>query len=50
MGIGVDENTSLLIKGRDARVIGPSQVLLFKKVSDDKLDVTVVAPGMTFIL
>ncbi len=50
MGIGIDENTSLLIKGRDARVIGPSQVLIFKKVSDDKLDVTVVAPGMTFIL
>jgi cyanophycinase len=48
LGIGVDENTSLLIKDKDAQVIGPTQVLLFKKTGDNKLEISVINPGMTF--
>jgi cyanophycinase len=50
LGIGIDENTALLIKGNEARVIGPTQVLIFKKESDSKLGVSVMSPGSSFSL
>lgn len=50
MGIAVDENTSLLIKGRGARVIGPTQVLIFKKTNQNKLEITVLEPNQTINL
>jgi len=50
LGIGIDENTALLIKGNEARVIGPTQVLIFKKESDSKLGVSVMSPGTSFSL
>jgi cyanophycinase len=50
LGIGIDENTALLIKGKVARVIGPTQVLIFRKESDSKLGVSVMSPGNSFSL
>lgn len=48
LGIGIDENTSLLIKDKDAQVIGPTQVLLFKKTDQNKLEISVINPGTGF--
>jgi cyanophycinase len=50
LGLAVDENTSLLIIDHLAKVIGPTQVLLFKRLSDHKLDLSVMNPGKTFSL
>ena len=44
IGIGVDENTSLLIRDREAKVIGPSQVLIFKRLKSNQLNVIVLEP------
>lgn len=50
LGIGVDENTSLMISGNEARVIGPSQVLFFKMTAANKLEVTILGPNKTINL
>lgn len=50
LGIGVDENTSLMISGNEARVIGPSQVLFFKMTAANKLEVTILEPNKTINL
>lgn len=50
LGIAVDENTSLLIKGSQARVLGPSQVLIFKKSASNKLEVTILEPNQAINL
>lgn len=50
LGLAVDENTSLLIVDHRAKVIGPTQVLLFKRLSDHKLDISVMSPGKSFSL
>jgi cyanophycinase len=44
LGIGVDENTSLLIRDREAQVIGPSQVLFFKRLKSNELNIRVLGP------
>lgn len=46
-GLAIDENTSLLIKEREARVIGPTQVMLFKKSASNKLEITLLEPNQT---
>jgi len=48
IGIGVDENTAFLIQNNTGRVIGPSQVLIFEKLSLDKLTITVLSSGKSF--
>jgi cyanophycinase len=50
IGIGVDENTSLMILGNEAKVMGPSQVLFFKMNSSKKLEVTILGPEKTINL
>lgn len=45
LGIGVDESTSLLVQGKEARVIGPAQVMIFKKISSNKLEITILEPN-----
>lgn len=50
MGIAVDEGTSFLIQDEEAKVIGPSQVMIFKKLSTNKLEITILAPGETLKL
>ncbi len=50
LGIGVDENTALMISGSEARVIGPSQVLFFKINSSQKLEITILEPGKSLNL
>lgn len=49
-GIAVDEGTSLLVQGNTARVIGPTQVLIFEKTGQNKLEITVLAPNKGTIL
>ena len=44
LGIGVDENTSLLIRDRETQVIGPSQVLFFKRLKSNELNIRVLGP------
>jgi len=48
VGIGIDEGTSLLIQGPVVRVIGPTQVLIFKKTFQGQLQLTVLEPGTSF--
>lgn len=50
IGIAVDEGTSLLVQDQKATVIGPTQVLVFKKLSSEKLEITVVSPKQTITL
>lgn len=50
IGIGVDESTAFLVQGKTARVIGPTQVLIFEKTGTDKLSVTLLKQTQTFQL
>lgn len=50
MGLAIDENTSLLIINNKAKVIGPTQVLLFTKSAEDTLEIKVKAPLSEFQL
>ena len=50
-GIGIDEGTALLItNNKTAKVIGPTQVLLFSKMSEKKLSVEAFSAGESFEL
>lgn len=49
-GIAVDENSSLFIIGREAKVIGPTQVLIFKPIDRNRLEVSVMEPNKIFNL
>ena len=48
MGLAIDENTSLLVIENKARVIGPSQVLIFTKSEKNSLNIRVQVPGTEF--
>ncbi len=48
LGLAIDENTSLLLIDNKARVIGPSQVLIFTKSDKNSLNVRVQVPGTEF--
>jgi cyanophycinase len=48
MGLAIDENTSLLLLDNKARVIGPSQVLIFTKSKKNSLNIRVQVPGTEF--
>ncbi len=50
MGLAIDENTSLLIINNKAKVIGPTQVLLFTKSTEDTLQIMIKAPHSEFQL
>lgn len=43
-GLGVDEGTALLVSDNIGTVVGPSQVLVFKKTDANKLEITILAP------
>jgi cyanophycinase len=49
-GIAVDENSSLLILGREAKVIGPTQVLIFKPIDRNRLEISVMESNKIFNL
>jgi cyanophycinase len=48
IGIGVDENTAFLVQGNNARVIGPTQVLIFEKMGADKMSITLLKQSQRF--
>lgn len=48
IGVGVDENTSLLIQGKIGRVIGPTQVLIMTKTAENKMALTLLGPTQIF--
>lgn len=47
IGIGVDENTSILIQGSRGRVIGLSPVMFIKNKGPNRLDIKVLNPDET---
>ncbi len=47
-GVAVDENTSLLIFGNTARVIGPTQVLIFTKSAASTLQIKILTPESVY--
>ena len=50
IGIGIDEDTALVIIGSHARVVGPSQVVTFEKDAQNQLKIIFKFPGEDFIL
>lgn len=50
IGIGVDENTAFLIQNNLGRVIGPTQVLIFEKSDSQKLLISLLAPGNSYLI
>lgn len=43
-GLGVDEGTALLVSDNVGTVVGPSQVLVFKKTDANTLEITILSP------
>ena len=50
IGIGIDEDTALVITGSHARVVGPSQVVIFEKDDQNQLKIIFKFPDEDFIL
>lgn len=50
IGLAIDENTSVVIIDSKAKVIGPTQVMLFEKSAENQLKITVKVPGEEFEL
>lgn len=49
-GVGIDEDTALLVRGRHAEVVGRGPVVLVDAKGKDRLEVTLVRNGRTFPL
>ncbi len=49
-GIGIDEDTALLVRGRQAEVVGTGPVLVVDAKGPDRLEVRLVRPGQTLDL
>lgn len=50
LGLGIDENTSLVIRDNKAKVVGPTQVMLFEKQGKNKIAIILKVPGEEFDL
>lgn len=50
IGLAIDENTSLVISDLKARVIGPTQVMIFEKTAENELKINLKIPGQEFDL
>lgn len=49
-GLAIDENTALFIDNKQATVMGPTQVLVFKQLEKNNLSVKMYAAGEKFLL
>jgi cyanophycinase len=49
-GLAIDENTALFINNKQATVMGPTQVLVFKQLEKNNLSVKMYSEGEKFLL
>ncbi|MBI2362345.1 MAG: cyanophycinase [Elusimicrobia bacterium] len=50
LGLGIDEDTALLVDGTDAEVVGPSVVMAVRSPAKDRLAVELLRPGRRYSL
>ena len=49
-GLAVDENTAVFISDKQATVMGPTQVLVFKQIEKNNISVKMYSEGDKFLL